>query len=147
VKPSPKTIQRRKQELRKRFGSAPLRKVLGLKLQYDAEGNAVFHLPYNPSFSNSVGGVHGGIIGALVDMAGWWAAAPYYHHWIATAEYQVRLLQPAHETDLYATGKLLRAGSKIAMCEVEVRAPDGTLVAVGSCTFAATSVRMSTPPR
>ncbi|MEW6530606.1 MAG: PaaI family thioesterase [Thermodesulfobacteriota bacterium] len=146
MKPSPKTIQRRKQELQKRFATAPLRKTFGMKLEYDPEGNPVFHLPYNPSLSNSVGGVHGGIIGTLVDMAGWWAAAPFYDHWIATAEYQVRLLQPAHETDLYATGKLLRAGSKIAMCEVEVRAPDGTLVAVGSGTFATTSVRMGEAP-
>jgi uncharacterized protein (TIGR00369 family) len=147
VTSSPKTIERRKEELAKRFGAAPVRTALGMKLHYDAEGCPVFHLPYNPSLSNSVGGVHGGIIGTLVDMAGWWAAAPFYDHWIATAEFQVRLLQPAHKTDLYATGKLLRAGSKIAMYEVEVRAADGTLVAVGAGTYATTSVRMDAGPR
>ena len=146
MKPNPKTVERRRQELHKRLGNAPLPKALGIKLRYDSDGNSVFHLPYNPSLSNTVGGVHVGIIGALVDMAGWYAAAPFYDHWITTAEYQVRLLQPAHKTDLYATGKLLRAGSKIAMCEVEVRAADGTLVAVGSGTFATASVRVGAAP-
>lgn len=132
--------KKRQEELLALFKGAPIKRTLGMEFHYNEEGAAVFDMPYNPSFDHALGGIHGGVIATLLDNAGWFTVAQFYDAWIATAELQVRLLKPVAKADIYSRGRILNLGKKIAMAEMEVRTKDELLIAVGSGTFAVTSV-------
>ena len=133
-------LQQRATELKALFARAPIGRTFGMTLDYTADFRAVFHLPHNRGLEHAMGDTHGGAIATLLDNAGWFTAAVHYDNWIATVDLQVKILEPCRQEDLRATGRLVRAGSRLAVAEMEVRAAGGRLVAVGSGTFAATSV-------
>ena len=69
--------------------------------------------------------------------------APYYDTWVATVEFQVRLLEHVQKKDLRAVGHLVKLGKRLATTRMEVlTADDGEVVAMGSGTFAPTSARI-----
>jgi uncharacterized protein (TIGR00369 family) len=119
------------------FHAAPIARSFGMKLAYDAEHRAVFTQPYNPAFNHGLGEVHGGVIATLIDNAGWFTVAGEYETWVATVEFQVRLLGRAKE-ELVARGRIVNAGKRLATTTMEVHAGD-RLVAIGSGTFTVTS--------
>ncbi len=127
------------QILKEAFEKAPIRKAFGMNISFDQESRAIFDLPYNASFNHGMGGIHGGVFATLLDNAGWFTAAAYYKLWVVTVEFHTRLLEPVVGEDLRAIGKIVRAGKTLAVCEMEVRALQGRLVAVGSGTFSVTS--------
>ncbi len=135
--------KKRQEELMALFHRAPMKHSLGMEFHYDEEGSAIFNMPYNPHFDHALGGIHGGVIATLLDNAGWFTVAQFYDAWIATAELQVRLLKPVAKTDIYSKGRVLNLGKRIAMAEMEVRTKDELLIAVGSGTFAVTSMPMT----
>jgi uncharacterized protein (TIGR00369 family) len=110
-----------------------------MDLSYDEEGRAVFNMPYNPKLDHFLGGIHGAVIATLLDNAGWFTAAARYDHWVATVEFQARLLEAAARVDLWSRGRLIKVGKRFAVGEMEVRTSNDLLVAVGSGTFAVTS--------
>ncbi len=133
--------KKRCRELVALFGKAPIKKTFGMTLRYDEEGRAIFEMPYNPKLDHFLGGIHGGVISTLLDNAGWFTAAALYDNWVATAEMQVRLLEPAARVALFSTGRIVKAGSRLIVAEMEVRAKnDNSLIAIGSATFIVTSV-------
>jgi uncharacterized protein (TIGR00369 family) len=135
-------VEKRAKELAEVFSRAPLKKSLNIELSFGKDGEAILRMPHNPDFENALGDTHGGIIAALLDSVGWFAAAVHYDGWIATVEMQVRFLEPAGREDLTAKGHMVRAGKTFAVAEMEVRTVSGRLVATGSGTFAATSVKI-----
>jgi uncharacterized protein (TIGR00369 family) len=84
---------------------------------------------------------HGGVIATLLDIAGWFAAAVHYSSWIATIEFQVRLLEPARKEDLITSGHLIRAGKSFAVSSMETRTKSGRLIATGSGIFTTTGLK------
>jgi len=137
---SPELLAARRRAFVELFQSAPIIKTFGMSLRYDAHERAIVELPYNPSFDHALGSIHGGVIAMMLDTAGWFTVAPYYDSWIATVEFQVRLLEPASRQALRATGKLIRIGKRLAVAEMEVHSADERLIARGSGTFSLTSV-------
>ena len=117
------------------YDTAPMKKTFGLDLSYNEEGQAVFYLPFQERLCHGLMDVHGGVVATMIDNAGWFTAATEYDTWINTSEFTVRLLEPANREDLYATGTIIRAGSKICVTSMEVRGSSGRLVATGSGTF------------
>ncbi|HVE83659.1 MAG TPA: PaaI family thioesterase [Myxococcales bacterium] len=135
------TDERRKAHLARletMFHQAPIARSFGMRLSYDAEQRAVFTLPYNAGFDHGLGGIHGGVFATLLDNAGWFTVAAHYETWVATVEFQVRLLQPVQGEELVARGRMVHAGKRLATAEMEVRAGE-RLVAMGSGTFTVTS--------
>jgi uncharacterized protein (TIGR00369 family) len=131
----------REQELIALFGQAPIRKTFGMKLRYEENGSAVFEMPYNPGLDHFLGGIHGGVISTLLDNAGWFTCAALSDYWVATAELSVRLLEPVEKVALYSRGVIVKRGSRLMVCEMEVRTMDSDrLVAKGAGTFVITSV-------
>jgi acyl-CoA thioesterase len=118
------------------FAKAPMKKIFGMDLAYNAEGCAVFKMPYNPNFDHALQGVHGGVFATLLDNAGWFTAAPHYETWIATVEFSTRLLEHVKEEGLIAQGKTIRVGKNLAVAEMTVHTDSGRLVAAGTGTFA-----------
>ncbi len=113
---------------------------LGASIHFDEQLRSVVTLPHKPELEHALGGVHGGVLATLIDAAAWCAAAVHYPSWITTVEFDTRLLEPVIGEDLVATGRLVRAGKRIAVAEAEVRTADGRLVAVGSATLSVTSL-------
>ena len=124
------------------FDKAPIKHTYGMELSYDEEGRAVFVMPYNPRLDHFLGGIHGAVIATLLDNAGWFTAATYYDTWVATVEFQSRLLNPVEKVDLWSRGWMLKVGKRFAVGQMEVRTKDDLIVAVGSGTFAVTSAAL-----
>ncbi len=120
-----------------------IKHALGVSLRYDDDGGAVIAMPYQEAFDNSIGNTHGGIIATLLDKAGWFTAAQYYDTWVATADLHVQLVTHASRQSIHAKGTLVRAGRKLAVATMEAHTSDGTLVAIGSGTYAVTSKTFS----
>jgi len=122
------------------FDKAPIKHVYGMELSYE-NGIARFDLPYNRNFDHALDGIHGGAIATLLDNAGWFTAALHYETWIATVEFNVRLIAHAKEEALYSIGEVVHIGKRLAVCNMEVRTSEGDrLIATGSGTFVPTSV-------
>jgi uncharacterized protein (TIGR00369 family) len=126
------------------FHAAPIARSFGMRLEYDAEGCAVFTLPYNPGFDHGLGGIHGGVFATLLDNAGWFTVAGEYETWVATVEFQVRLLAAIEKEELVARGRIVHAGKRLATATMEVFTAGKVLAAIGSGTFTVTSVPL--PP-
>lgn len=139
----PTRQQKRQAELQALFSTAPIARTFGMTASYPEPGRGRFDLPYNPDLDHGKHQIHGGVIATLLDNAGWFSAAVHYDTWISTVEFQVRLLMPAEAVHLYSIGRVVRAGKRLAVAEMEVRDPDGALVATGSGTFAVSKIPMS----
>ena len=83
--------------------------------------------------------VHGGVIATLIDKAGtiaaWsWADLPMEARG-ATVALAVNYLEGAVSCDLIAEGRVVRRGRTITVADVEVRNPEGVLIAKGPVTY------------
>lgn len=121
------------------FHGSPIAKSFGMRLSYNENFQATLDLPYNANLNHALGGIHGGAIATMIDNAGWFTVAVRYKTWIATTEFNIKLLEPVEKAHLRSHGELIRAGKKIAVARMRVVSEDGTLVAIGSGTFKITN--------
>ncbi len=119
--------------------AAPIVATFGMRLEYNSEQEAVWRLPFNKNLTNGLI-VHGGAIATLLDNAGWFTIAQYFQFWIATVEFQTRLVDFVKDEELVATGHIVRVGKKISTATMEVISGDGRKIAIGSGTYSVTSV-------
>jgi uncharacterized protein (TIGR00369 family) len=135
-------IKTRQQKLLEAVQRTPIARTMGFRLSYNDEGEALLEMPYNPGFDQSRG-IHGGVFATLLDSAGWFTVAPHYDHWITTVEFHIRLLEPVQRNDLQSIGHIVRLGKRLATATMEVKThQDGRVIAIGSGTFAVTTVKM-----
>ena len=132
-------MERRQELLRDVFHSAPVNRLTGMRLEYDADDAAVIRLPYNPELDHGLGRIFGGIVSSMIDFTGWFTVAPHYENWMVTVEYTTRLLAEVARTDLRSRGIVRKLGRSTAFADMEVWSADGTLVAIGSGTFRCTT--------
>lgn len=94
------------------------------------EGRFVMRAYPGPDCGNNIGTVHGGYLAALIDIAGTGAIDSLGRE-NATTSINTSFLRPALVDDEYieVTGTVLRAGRRTAVSEVEIRHPNGDLVA------------------
>ncbi len=139
MKPEKDVLEGRIAALVALFSRAPIVKSFGMEISYNADGEAVVGLPYNPALDSPVG-IHGGVMATMLDVAGWFTVATRFDHWIATVDLHVQLVRHVEKTGLRASGKIIRVGSRLSTATMELRADDGELAAIGSATFSVTSV-------
>ncbi len=77
------------------------------------------------------GNTHGGILAALVDMAGDYAVAQKLGRPIPTIDLRVDYHRPAMPGDLTARGEVVRMGSQFSVADARVFDRNGVLVASG----------------
>jgi uncharacterized protein (TIGR00369 family) len=96
-------------------------------------GSVVIRLPYRAEFARAPGepGYHGGVIAALIDIAGHAAVAIRQGRMAPTIDLRIDYLRAAPGCDLTARAKVLRAGKSIARADIEILDADDNLVAVG----------------
>lgn len=87
-------------------------------------------LSYNPRAAI----FHGGVIAALIDIAGYATVAIRHAHATPTASLSVEFLAPAMGTELIARTTLRKAGRSLARVDVDVLCGE-KLVAIGRGTF------------
>jgi uncharacterized protein (TIGR00369 family) len=100
-------------------------------------GTVVIRLPYREEFRRAPGepGYHGGVIAALIDLAGHAAVAVKVGRMAPTIDLRIDSLRAPAGGDLTARGKLLRAGRSIARADVEIVDDNHNVVAVGRGTY------------
>lgn len=79
--------------------------------------------------------IHGGVIAALVDIAGHAAIAAKVHHGVPTVDLRIDYLRAAAGSELLATADLVRLGRTLGIVDVRVTDDQGKLVAIGRGLF------------
>lgn len=104
-------------------------------------GTVVIRLPYQPLFGRAGNSpqVHGGVVAALIDLAGHAAVAVQIGRMAPTIDLRIDYLRPAAAQDLTATARTLKVGRAVSRVDIEIRDEDGKLTAVGRGTFSSLS--------
>lgn len=89
--------------------------------------------------SDAADGVHGGVVAALIDIAGHAAVVAAVGHGVPTINLRVDYLRMATGDELLARARPVRVGRSIAVVDIEITGFDGKLVAVGRGTFSTMS--------
>jgi uncharacterized protein (TIGR00369 family) len=129
--------------------TAPYHRWLGVELVRAQGGEVEVRLPYREEFLGDEAGanIHGGIISTLADIAGCFAVISAIGHDAPTVDLRVDYLRMARPGEsLIAVARTVKAGRTIGLADVEVRAPDGRVVAVARGTFSTSAPQRQTPP-
>ncbi|MBI1733708.1 MAG: PaaI family thioesterase [Candidatus Rokubacteria bacterium] len=120
------------------FQHSPYMRFLGLKVEKSAKGSIEIRLPFRDEFLRQDGSdwLHGGVVSALIDIAGDYAVITEVGVGVPTVDMRVDYLRPARRGDLVAAARTLRVGRTVSVADVEVRDGQGTVVAVGRAVYA-----------
>jgi uncharacterized protein (TIGR00369 family) len=107
--------------------------LVGIEVDELRRDYARMRLPWRAELNQPTGLMHGGAIATLVDSTVVPAIGTAYHdrRIYSTIEMSVRYLQPVRSEDLVAEGWVVRRGTRVVFCEVEVRTASAVLVATG----------------
>jgi uncharacterized protein (TIGR00369 family) len=116
---------------------SPFHRLLGLELVRAQDGDVEMRLPWRDEFRRADGSdwYHGGIISALVDIAGDYAIASKLGRWVATIDLRVDYLRPALEGELRALARAVKVGRTVGVADVELLDARGAVVAIGRCAY------------
>ncbi|MDH4112580.1 MAG: PaaI family thioesterase [Actinomycetota bacterium] len=131
-------------EIRERVAASPFHASMGISVEAVEKGEVELRLETRPDHANLQGTVHGGVLATLLDTAAGLAVrsaiAPGSRH--VSVNLDVQYLAPAEGTVvLFATGRIVRMGRRLAFAEAEARDADGVVLAKAQVTVA-----VSTPP-
>jgi uncharacterized protein (TIGR00369 family) len=99
---------------------------LGVRIDHLGPGTCTLAVDFRNELAQQHGFFHGGLVGALCDNAGAYAAFTLIEadQSMLTVEYKVNLVAPAKGRMLKATGEVVRAGRTLTMCQVHASAAD-----------------------
>ncbi|GAB4235179.1 MAG: PaaI family thioesterase [Deltaproteobacteria bacterium] len=123
--------------VKERVNAFPFVRMMGMRLLECRGGKSVMRCRVRKALKNSGGTLHGGVVGALVDMSVATAlrsALPLTSR-MTTVEYKVNLMKPVPDGTITARGSVIRLGKTIAVGTTEIRNEEGDPVAFGSATF------------
>jgi uncharacterized protein (TIGR00369 family) len=125
--------------LKARLVAGAFQKFLGLELAgFDPQAASVaLDARWRPEFEREPGSRqwHGGVLAALIDVAGDFAVIARLGRGVPTVDLRVDYLRPATGTDLRAEAAALRIGRTIGTVDVALRDTAGNLVATGRGTY------------
>jgi uncharacterized protein (TIGR00369 family) len=125
--------------LRDAIAGAPLGRLLGVELLDATLDRVRTRLPFRPEVTTFGDLVHGGAIGALIDVtataAAWTGADVSRGPRGTTIGLTVSYLNGARARDLVATGTVIQRGQSIVVCEVAVDDDAGTAIARALVTY------------
>ena len=122
--------EERKQELTEKFYEFHgFNELNGIELVDVDDGYAVVRVKLTQQGMNPYQIAHGGLTFSLCDVACGVAARTCGRSTVSQ-DASIYFLKPGRDTEyLTATGRVIKPGRKTAVCECEVRADDGTLIA------------------
>lgn len=122
------------------LAAMPAFALLGLDIRALGVGTSELILPVVPAVTFDGLHVQGGIIGALLDIAGGAAALTLVpaDHGIATLGFETHHLAPAGGRELVARGQVVKPGRNQALSRVDIHAVDGDRQVMCSTGFVTT---------
>jgi uncharacterized protein (TIGR00369 family) len=116
---------------------SPFHRLIGLVLLGAEDGEVEMRLPWQEAFGRSDRSdwYHGGILSALIDIAGDYAVASRLGRWVATIDLRVDYLRPARRGDLVARARAVKVGRTVGVADVELLDDKGAVVAIGRCAY------------
>ena len=133
--------------MNERFRDAnPFHKLLGIELEEQSPGYARLRQPMREELRGGVGGsLHGGVLSALADIACLAAMQGLFDQSArpaGTAELSISYLRPALGDSVIVEGRVLKQGRTLAVIDVDLKNPDGRLVAKARVSYALRSADM-----
>lgn len=116
----------------------PFHRWLGVTVDEATSGRAVLRIPPNKEFVGNpfIPAVHGGIVAALIDLAGGAALFVDLRFPTPTIDMRVDYLRPAYAGKaLLADARVKSLGKTVAFVDIDVTDEDGRLVATGRCAY------------
>ena len=105
-------------------------------------GSVTVRLVLRPEFGRVTGklDLHGGVVAALVDIAGHAAICAKVLHTVATIDMRVDYLRLAGGTEMRAVGTVVKLGRTIGVVDVRMTDDQDRLVAIGRATYVTMNV-------
>jgi len=132
-------LQDAAQRVRASFERQSIMALIGAGLGRVAPGEVEIVLPYRADLCQQNGFLHAGISTTIADSAGGYAAYSLFEPGedVLSSEFKMNFLAPARASRFVASGRVLKPGKRLSICQVEVRAEDegeSTLCVVGLLT-------------
>ncbi len=104
--------------------------TLGARLLRLEPGLCEIELGFQEGLTQQHGYLHAGVLTSIADSAGGYAAYSLMPAGasVLAVEFKVNLLEPARGQRFVGRGRVLRAGKRLSVCEIEVEAQDGARV-------------------
>ncbi len=118
------------------LGQSPFQKFLALELLRAEEGLVEIRMPFRSEFRRVEGEdwIHGGILSAVIDIAGDYAVATKAEGDVPTVDLRIDYLRPA-KGELRILARAVKVGRTLGVADVEVRDAEGRVVALGRGTY------------
>ncbi len=116
---------------------SPFAELMDMRVSEPDDGSSKVVMPINPGHLQQAGRVQGGIVVALADYAMFRAIRPLLKDGEATTtiEIKINFLATAEKGELTGTAKIISAGRRLMVGEMEIRDEDGKLIAQGLGTY------------
>jgi uncharacterized protein (TIGR00369 family) len=120
-----------------RVDRSPFHRLIGLEMVRAEDGVVELRLPWRDELGRAHGSdwFHGGVISALIDIAGDYAIASKLGRGVPTIDLRVDYLRPARRGDLLARARAIKVGRTVGVADVELRDANDAVVAVGRCAY------------
>lgn len=121
-----------------RIAVAPFPAFLGMKPEEVRRDYARMRLPYRPELNQPAGIMHGGAIVSLIDtvvVMAIFSGLDEPPERLVTIDLHTHFIDAVVRQDCIAEAEVRRRGRSIIFLHVEVRTPDGKLVADGSLSY------------
>jgi uncharacterized protein (TIGR00369 family) len=111
-------------KVRASFDRQRVMTLLGARMTRVEPGVVTLELDHRDELTQQHGFVHAGVLGTLADSAGGYAGYSLMPAGssVLSVEYAMHLLEPAAGERFVATGRVLRSGRTLTVCELEVDA-------------------------
>lgn len=113
--------------IRDSFSRQPFMATIGASLGAVGPGMAEVILPYKDGVTQQHGFFHGGVIGAIADTAGGYAAYTLFpvNSTVLTVEYKINIMAPGKGERLVAVGRVVRSGRTLTIVAIDIFAEAG----------------------
>ena len=115
------------QHLREAFARQTIMTTIGARLAGVAPGNVEIELDFREDLTQHHGYLHAGVVTTILDSACGFAAFTLMppESGVLTVEYKVNFVAPARGAKFLASGRVVRPGRTLTVCNGEVSAIDG----------------------
>lgn len=132
--------------LERAYRAAPVTRWMGTSCEV-GDGSATVFLDVREEFHHAASAVHGSIYFRLLDDAAFFAANSVVTDvLVLTSTFDIRFFRPVVEGELRAKGRVVHAARRLVTAEAELHDADDRLLAVGTGTFARSSIPLTDLP-
>lgn len=109
-------------KIRDSFDRQGLMRHLGARIAEISAGVVTLHLPFRKELTQQHGFFHAGATSAIADSAGGYAGFTLFpeNSEVLTTEFKLNLINPARGDLLEATGRVIKAGRTLTICQLDV---------------------------